>query len=462
MQNYAKLLLKTTNFCSRVTEHHSAAEVCLCPPSGTNELARPAPSLKVDSWLSWHRNAKVDPFVHQPSSTQNCWTLPELSVSSLLAPRLGLRIFRLRNMWKYNDSIKCNDNSCNCNNNDQIKLRNFCLTTRSFLHISCVPFHKLRHRKKTQHVKKYPQHRSKLLTMNGISSNLSLSCRVAQEGNWPPRIRSCSRQGFISRPSLDAHKANLTNAETIQKCFDLHDALRRKELHFKCGRESEERMHELHRFEQPGQRSKSSVSFQTETCHQHDCFISWKSKKASKKTLYIHEFTCAQAKRCFNSKALINQTPPKKKLQGYHSSLSLGWKVGGPPRIISHQLSIYSRLFARLSQLCKPLARNNCRDRVRKVKQNSIKLNWRKKTDHKETFFSQRVAKSPLAIWLMFPSAWSTIRTIHLCHISTLQRIPKFRVLRSHTRKEGHKIARRFHVRKDIGEVKSAWIATHH
>ena len=154
-----------------------------------------------------------------------------------------------------------------------IKFR-FCLTTRLFVHISYVAFHKLRHRKKTQHVKTYPQHRSKLLTMNGISSNLSLSCRVAQEGNWPPRIRSCSRQGFISRPSLDAHKANLTNAETIQKCFDLHDALRRKELHFKCGRESEERMHELHRFEQPGQRSKSSVSFQTETCHQHDCFIS--------------------------------------------------------------------------------------------------------------------------------------------------------------------------------------------
>ena len=203
-QVHAKLLLKTTNFCSHVTEHHSAAEVCLCPPSGTNELARPAPSLKVDSWLSWHRNAKLDPFVHQPSSTQNCWTLPELSVSSLLAPRLGLRIFRLRNMWKYNDNTKYYDNSCNCNNNDQIKLYSFCLTTRSFLHISYVPFHKLRHRKKTQHVKKYPQHRRKLLTMNGISSNLSLSCRVAQEGNWPPRIRSCSRQGFIlhvvSRP----------------------------------------------------------------------------------------------------------------------------------------------------------------------------------------------------------------------------------------------------------------------
>ena len=48
----------------------------------------------------------LDPFVHQPCGTQNCWTLPELSVSSLLAPRLGLPnfwIFRLRNMWKYND-----------------------------------------------------------------------------------------------------------------------------------------------------------------------------------------------------------------------------------------------------------------------------------------------------------------------------------------------------------------------
>ena len=96
-----------------------------------------------------------------------------------------------------------------------IKFR-FCLTTRLFLHISYVAFHKLRHRKKTQHVKTYPQHRSKLLTMNGISFNLFLFCRVAQEGNWPPRIRSCSRQGFIpcrfsikaqtmTRPSLDAH-----------------------------------------------------------------------------------------------------------------------------------------------------------------------------------------------------------------------------------------------------------------
>ena len=48
------------------------------------------------------------------------------------------------------------------------------------------------------------------------------------------------------------------------------------------------------------------------------------------------------------------------------------------------------RLFARLLQLRKPLARNNCRDRVRKVKENSIKLNWKKhfkNSDHKETHF---------------------------------------------------------------------------
>ena len=114
------------------------------------------------------------------------------------------------------------------------------------------------------------------------------------------------------------------------------------------------------------------------------------------------------------------------------------------------------RLFARLLQLRKPLARNNCRDRVRKVKENSLKLNWKKhfkKLRSQRDPFSQRVAKTPLAIWLICPSAWSTIRNIHLCHISRLQRIPKFRVLRSHTRKEGQDtVARRFHVRKDILE----------
>ena len=119
-----------------------------------------------------------------------------------------------------------------------------------------------------------------------------------------------------------------TNSETIQRCFDLHDALQRKELHFKCRRESEERMHQLHRFEQPSQRSKSYVSFQTEACHQHDCFKSWKSKKASN--------TCTT----FMSSS-IKRHQKKKKLQGSHSSLSLGGKVDRPPRITSHPLSIY-------------------------------------------------------------------------------------------------------------------------
>jgi hypothetical protein len=55
-------------------------------------------------------------------------------------------------------------------------------------------------------------------------------------------------------------------------------------------------------------------------------------------------------------------------------------------------------------------------DRVRKVKPNSIQLNLRVQKDMRESF-SQRLAKLPLAIWLLCPSAWSTIRMIHLCHI---------------------------------------------
>ena len=164
-----------------------------------------------------------------------------------------------------------------------------------------------------------------------------------------------------------------------------------------------------------------------------------------------------ESQRRLSSTCTCTQMPPKKKLQGSHSSLSLGWKVVRTPRIINHQLPAERlhwqhrnpRLFARLLQLRKPLARNNCRNLVRKFKQNSIGKKLRSQRDP----FSQRVAKSPRAIWLMCPSAWSTIRTIHLCHISRLQRIPKFRLLTSYTGKgalEGHKIVKRLDSEKRL------------
>ena len=158
-----------------------------------------------------------------------------------------------------------------------IKIR-FCLTTRLFVHISYVAFHKLRHRKKTQHVKTYPQHRSKLLTMNGISFNLSLFCRVAQEGNWPPRIRSCSRQGFISHASLDAHTHTHKANPRIQRqskdvsicmmpCSERNSTSNADEsLRSACISCTD--LNNLVNVQKP------YVSFQTEACHQHDCFKS--------------------------------------------------------------------------------------------------------------------------------------------------------------------------------------------
>ena len=156
-----------------------------------------------------------------------------------------------------------------------IKFR-FCLTTRLFLHISYVAFHKLRHRKKTQHVKTYPQHRSKLLPMNGISFNLSLFCRAAQEGNWPPRIRSCSRQGFISHASLDAHthKANpriQRQSKDVSICMmpcSERNSTSNADESLRSACISCTDLNNLVNVQKP------YVSFQTEACHQHDCFKS--------------------------------------------------------------------------------------------------------------------------------------------------------------------------------------------
>ena len=103
----------TTNFCSHVTEHHGTSLGGWSVSMSTKRNKWVSQTCAIfKSWELTQLTSEckvcqlLDPFVHQPYGTQNCWTLPELSVSSLLAPRLGLPnlwIFRLRTMWKYNE-----------------------------------------------------------------------------------------------------------------------------------------------------------------------------------------------------------------------------------------------------------------------------------------------------------------------------------------------------------------------
>ena len=117
--------------------------------------------------------------------------------------------------------------------------------------------------------------------------------------------------------------------------------------------------------------------------------------------------------------------PPNEERSWVPSALSLVERLAG--RISGRQLCTSGQTApltaSELLLVCKVIAASQALgkkrwpDRVRKVKQNSIQLNLRVQKDMRESF-SQRLAKLPLAIWLLCPSGWSAIRMIHLCHIS--------------------------------------------